>query len=83
MVLYSKNVSSGVISFNIKGKTSAEVSDILSSKYNIATRAGLHCAPMVHKHFGTMETGMIRVSMSYYTTKRAITKLIKAIKTLA
>ncbi|MBO7218891.1 MAG: aminotransferase class V-fold PLP-dependent enzyme, partial [Clostridia bacterium] len=66
-----------------KGKTSAEVSDILSSKYNIATRAGLHCAPMVHKHFGTMETGMIRVSISYYTTKRAITKLIKAIKTLA
>ena len=83
VVLYSKNINSGVVSFNIKGKTSAEVSDILSSKYSIATRAGLHCAPMVHKHFGTMETGMVRVSISYYTTKRAISKLLKAIKTLA
>ena len=82
VVLYSNNLSSGVVAFNIKGKTSAEVSDILSSKYNIAVRAGLHCAPMVHKHFGTMDTGMVRVSISYYTTKMEIAKLIKAIKTL-
>ena len=81
--LYSSNIYSGVVSFNIKGKTSSEVSDYLAENYNIATRSGLHCAPLVHSFYGTLDTGMVRVSLSYYNSKRHIDKLLKAVKRLS
>ncbi|MDR1702415.1 MAG: aminotransferase class V-fold PLP-dependent enzyme [Sporomusaceae bacterium] len=37
-----------VVSINIAGLTSAELSEILWEKYGIATRAGSHCAPVLH-----------------------------------
>ena len=83
VIVYSKNPDSGVVSFNIKGRSSSEISDILANDYNIATRSGLHCAPMVHKHYGTLDCGMVRVSISYFNNKRDIVKIIKAIKKLS
>ena len=59
------------------------VSNILDEKHNIATRSGLHCAPLVHKHFGTLKSGMTRISISYYNSKHDIMKCIKAIEKIA
>jgi len=80
---YSSNISSGVVSFTIKNIDSVEVSNILDEKHNIATRSGLHCAPLVHKHFGTLKSGMTRISISYYNSKHDIMKCIKAIEKIA
>ena len=77
------NEKSGVISILIKGKDSSLVSNILDEKYSICTRSGLHCAPRVHKYLGTNKTGLTRISISYYNTKREIKKLITAIKEIA
>lgn len=79
VIVYSPKENGGVISFNIKGKTSSEVSDILSEKYHICTRSGLHCAPLVHKYKNTLSLGMVRVSLSLFNSYRDITKLIKAV----
>lgn len=79
VIVYSPKENGGVISFNIKGKTSSEVSDILSEKYHICTRSGLHCAPLVHKYKNTLSLGMVRVSLSFFNSYRDITKLIKAV----
>lgn len=68
-----------VLSFNVKGKNSEEVADELSSKYNIAVRAGLHCAPLAHKSIGTLKTGTVRVVPSVFTTNYDINALISAI----
>ena len=76
----SNNINSGVISFNIENFASNEVSNFLSEKYNICVRSGLHCAPLVHKHYGTLENGMIRASISYFNTEREIKKLVFALK---
>ena len=44
-----KNHSVPVISFNIKNTESETVAKILNDSYNIAVRAGLHCAPLAQK----------------------------------
>ncbi len=77
------NNCAGVVSFNVKGKTSEEVSLILNEKYKICTRAGLHCAPLKHKLLNTIETGSVRVSLSYYNNFTEIATLIKAVKQIA
>lgn len=76
----TNNLNSGIVSFNIKDYSSNDVSNFLNSKYNICVRPGLHCAPLVHKHFGTQKVGMIRVSISYFNTKKEILTFVKAIK---
>lgn len=77
------NNSYGVIGFNIKDYGSTDVSQILSDKYGICTRGGLHCAGLKHKFLGTLEQGVVRVSLSYYNTFSECVKLVKAIKEIA
>lgn len=74
---------SGVVSFNVRGMRSVSVADILDKEYGIAVRAGLHCAPMVHKALGTLETGAVRVSMDFDTSKKEIDRLVLAVKEIA
>jgi len=73
----------GTISFNIlkNGEVVSpnEVSNLLSTRYDIATRAGFHCAALAHKTLGTKKTGAVRASVSYFTKKKDIEKLINAI----
>ena len=68
-----------VLSFNVYGKTSAEVSQYLNGK-GIAVRGGLHCAPLAHRQIGTLDIGAVRVSVAAFNTPAEITSLIKAIK---
>lgn len=68
-----------VLSFNVKDSDSENVAAYLNKNYGIAVRAGLHCAPMAHKHYGTVEQGAVRVSPSYFTTSRDIGGLVAAL----
>lgn len=68
-----------VISFNIKGKDSEDTARILNDRYNIAVRAGLHCAPLAHKCFGTLEKGTVRAVISSFTTQNEVNYLIKSV----
>lgn len=77
------NNAHGVMSFVVKGQESESVSNILNTKYRICVRSGLHCAPLKHTHMGTLETGTVRVSISYFNTFGDIMTLIKAIKKIA
>ncbi len=70
----------GVIAFNIKDFGSTEVSQLLSDKYNICTRGGLHCAGLKHKFLGTLEQGIVRASLSYFNSFSDCQKLVKAVK---
>lgn len=68
-----------VLSFNVKDADSENVAAYLNKNHSIAVRAGLHCAPMAHKHYGTLEQGAVRISPSYFTTSRDIGGLIFAL----
>ena len=67
------------MSFRFKDRDTNDISSILDKKFSIAVRSGLHCAPICHKFLGTFETGLVRVGIGYYNTKRDIKKLIQAL----
>lgn len=68
-----------VISFNAKGRDCEEIAEILSEKYNIAVRAGLHCAPLAHKSMNTFDRGTVRAVPSIFTTKQDIYRFISSL----
>ena len=74
------NVGFGVIGFNIKNRDSNEIVEILSSKYDICVRGGLHCAGLKHKALGTVDQGIVRISLSYFNTFSECEFFIKTIK---
>lgn len=80
VTLYSEPNVSGVVGFNVDGFDSVEITDYLDEKYNIATRGGLHCAPLTHRYLGTLKSGIVRVSLCFKNTKKQIDKLLCAIK---
>ena len=71
-----------ILSFNIKNMHSEDVAERLSSM-GICVRAGLHCAPLAHKKFGTENTGTVRISPSFFTKKSDIDFLIKSVIKIA
>jgi len=69
-----------VVSLNFEDYDSGEVSEELLCGYDITTRSGGHCAPLLHQYFGTREQGMVRFSFSHFNTKEEIDIAVNAIK---
>ncbi|MBQ4637373.1 MAG: aminotransferase class V-fold PLP-dependent enzyme [Clostridia bacterium] len=69
----------GVLSFNAGNYQSGQVADHLNEA-GIAVRAGLHCAPGVHDFFGTMEQGMVRISVGSFNTVSDIDLLVSSVR---
>lgn len=70
----------GVVGFNIGNVDSTIVSEFLNENYKICVRSGLHCAPLKHRHMGTVEQGIIRISLSYFNTEEEVNRLTFAVK---
>ena len=71
-------------SMNIDGMESGKVGERLDLKHNIATRTGLHCAPLVHKQLGTADIhGSVRFSIGSFNTEEQIELAIGAIAEIA
>lgn len=67
-----------LLSFNVDNMSSFDVASQLGSQ-DIAVRAGLHCAPLAHKAFGTFEIGTVRICPSIFTTDSDIEALKAAV----
>ncbi|MEE0059832.1 MAG: cysteine desulfurase [Acutalibacteraceae bacterium] len=78
-----KGFQAPVLSFNIKDIHSEEVAEQLSKSYNIAVRAGLHCAPLAHKSLGTENQGTVRASLAYFNNLQHINALVKSIQKIS
>jgi len=68
-----------VATFNLKGLTAAETGTILDDSFDIAVRAGLHCAPFVHESLGTMPDGTVRVSFGPFSIIDDVDRLFDAL----
>ena len=68
-----------VVTLNIGDYDSGEIADQLSECYDIATRAGAHCAPLMHTALGTVEQGAVRFSFSWFTTEEEVDAAIAAL----
>ena len=60
-----ENKRAAIVTFNIGDIDSAAFSDELSLYYNISTRPGAHCAPLMHKAMNTVDQGAVRFSISH------------------
>ena len=72
-----------ILSLNILDYDSGEIADVLAQDYGIMTRAGAHCAPLMHEALGTKSQGAVRFSFSYFNTEEEIDQAANAIRELA
>jgi cysteine desulfurase family protein len=72
-----------VVSLTLEGMDSSDLALRLWEEDQIATRAGAHCAPLIHQHFKTEEQGMVRFSFSRFNTEEEIDQGIKALRRIA
>lgn len=79
----SSKERASVIAINIGDVDSGEITFRLNSEFDIATRSGIHCAPLAHKTIGTLKQGAVRFSIGYFNTKEDIDKAIEALKEIS
>ena len=73
-----------VLAFNVDGLDSPNVSTMLDVDYNIASRAGLHCAPLVHEGLGTAKIdGAVRFGIGPFNTEAHIETAVAAVGEIA
>ncbi|MDO4581685.1 MAG: aminotransferase class V-fold PLP-dependent enzyme [Bacillota bacterium] len=72
-----------VLSLTIDGICANQAADWLDADYDIAVRAGYHCAPLVHKALGTWEEGTLRISPGCFNSERDIEQTARAIAAIA
>ncbi len=69
-----------VLSMNVTGFEATNTGTILDVDYDIATRTGLHCAPLVHEQLGTYPIGgTVRFSLGPFNTEEHIDAAIHAV----
>jgi len=81
----TRNLKSRVaaLSITIENYDPSDVGTILDVEYNIQTRTGLQCAPLIHEHMGTTPRGTVRISMGPYNTEDEIETTIAALREIA
>lgn len=86
LILYgpkSAKEKAAVVAINIGDMDSGEVTFRLNSEFDIATRSGIHCAPLAHQTIGTIKQGAVRFSFGYFNTKSDVDKAIEALRIIA
>ena len=72
---------SGVVSVVSELYSSDELASLLSGHFQIDTRAGLHCAPLMHRRLGTIEQqGTVRFSVGVHNTVNEIEAALDALR---
>ena len=73
----------GLVGINLAGFAPPETAAILDEQFDIAVRAGLHCAPYAHKHLGTFPHGTVRLSVGLLTTAEEMREAAAAFDEIA
>jgi cysteine desulfurase / selenocysteine lyase len=72
-----------IVTLNIDGFDPHELSGILDNEFGIESRAGLHCAPLMHQFLGTAPEGAVRLSASVSTAAQEISIALDSIRQVA
>jgi len=70
------------MSVSLENYDAADVGAFLDVDHDILTRTGLHCAPLLHEHYGTAPLGTVRFSVGPFNTEEHILKAVKAVETI-
>lgn len=78
------NARGSIVSISLETVSPSEASLILDSAFQIAVRAGLHCARDAHETLGTIHSGgVLRISPNYFNTSSDIETCIDAIRLIS
>lgn len=83
VTLYSKPNRSGLVSFSVGEKDSAEIADVLNAEYDVAVRGGFHCAPLMHRFLKTDASGLVRASLAAQNTQKELARFCDAVSRIA
>lgn len=72
-----------IVALNVGEVDSGEVAFRLNSEFGVCTRAGAHCAPLMHEALGTVEQGAVRFSFSYLNTDEEVELALAALRAIA
>lgn len=79
VTLYGNETNgSPVLSFRVKDVPPEETARRLD-RAGIAVRAGLHCAPLIHRALGTFPEGTVRASFGVFNTEDDVDALVSAL----
>ena len=70
----------GVISLQLQGLEPSDLGYLLDEAFKIATRTGLHCAPLAHQTLETKKTGTVRFSFGYFNTIHEVDIALEALQ---
>ena len=65
-----------------KNYVANDFAKMLDDEFDIAVRAGLHCAPETHKLLGTLPNGLVRFSLGYFNTEDDIKYLSESLSSI-
>ena len=71
-----------VVSLNIGEEDSGWAAGELAERYGIQTRAGAHCAPLMHEALKTRDRGAVRFSFSHLNTREEAEMAVYAVEQL-
>jgi selenocysteine lyase/cysteine desulfurase len=78
--VYSQPNPCGIVALAHQKHPSEYLSMLLSKKYDIATRGGLHCAPLAHEAYDTSGDGLLRISFGHQNTEMDVENLLSALQ---
>lgn len=79
---FSTKLRCPIVALNAEGFESSLLSQLLAEEYGIYTRAGGHCAPLMHGALGTGEMGALRFSFSHLNTREELDTALGALRAL-
>jgi cysteine desulfurase family protein len=72
------------VTMNVRGLDAGDVGVMLDVEHDIATRTGLHCAPLVHEQIDTVKLhGGVRFAIGPFNTEEHVDKAIEAVTEIA
>ena len=71
-----------VVTVRADSMDAATLAGRLDREHGVQTRAGLHCAPEVHRILGTLEEGAVRFSLGWASTDEDVAGAVDGVGTL-
>ncbi len=68
-----------LVSVEMAGISAHQLAFLLDKRFDIASRAGFHCAPAAHRTIGTYDRGTLRLSPGYFSTDDDIEAAVQAL----
>jgi selenocysteine lyase/cysteine desulfurase len=70
----------GVVTITSQDPDPGALATALDREFGVCTRAGLHCAPEVHRMLGTLETGALRFSLGWASTDEDVEQAVRGVE---